>query len=215
MKKILFVLSLVIFSSGFTFAQSSTDYQKGEIFAGFSNGQVDTGVRSSSGNSIRNFFADRADFNGYDVSGVYNVSRHFGIKTDFSGTYKNNSFNSTFQGTTVSGTNSDALYNVLGGVQVKDNTSKGRWKPFAYGMVGVGHARTNVTNVVCSPTANCTTFTNQTLSDTGFAGAFGGGLDVKLNDRFDLRVIQADYNPIWLPGGVTQNARFGFGIVIK
>src|SRR5205807_3306511 len=94
-------------SSVFTLAQS-TDYKKGEFFAGYSNGQVDTGARSNTGNSIRNFFDDRVGFNGFDVSGVYNISRHFGIKGDFSGTYKRENFANSFAGTTVSGTNQHA-----------------------------------------------------------------------------------------------------------
>lgn len=215
MKKILLILSLGIFSSVFVNAQSSTGYNKGELFVGYSNGQVDNGT--GSGNSIRNFFATRVNYNGFNASGVYNISRHLGIKADVSGTYNKDTFTSTFGGATLTATNQNALYNALGGVQVKDNSSSGRFKPFAHGLVGIGHARTNVTNVTCIPTTICTTnnFTSQTLTDTGFAGAFGGGLDVRLTDRLDIRVIQADYNPIWFSGGVTHNARFGFGIVIK
>src|SRR5438552_17945977 len=96
MKKIVFAFSLAILSSVFAFAQSSTDYKKGEFFVGYSNGQVDTGVRSNSGNSIRNFFDDRVSFNGFEASGVYNIARHFGIKGDVSGTYKRENFSNTF-----------------------------------------------------------------------------------------------------------------------
>jgi hypothetical protein len=63
----------------------------------------------------------------------------------------------------------------------------------------------------------------------GFAMAFGGGVDVKLNKRFNLRVVQLDYLPsrfggqaesIFGPAGpvVTSwenNLRVSVGIVLK
>jgi hypothetical protein len=52
-------------------------------------------------------------------------------------------------------------------------------------------------------------------SETGLAGAFGGGLDIKLNDHIDFRLIQVDYNPIKFNGGVQQNVRIGIGFVFK
>jgi hypothetical protein len=51
---------------------------------------------------------------------------------------------------------------------------------------------------------------------------FGGGLDVKVHKRVDVRVFQIDYNPIWFKGNdnleldsrLQNNIRIGFGIVI-
>jgi hypothetical protein len=37
----------------------------------------------------------------------------------------------------------------------------------------------------------------------------------RVNDRFDIRVVQADYNPIKFDAGTEHNFRFGFGVVIK
>jgi len=45
--------------------------------------------------------------------------------------------------------------------------------------------------------------------------AFGGGLDIRLNDRLDIRAVQVDWNPIRSGGVTTNNLRFGVGIVIK
>ena len=51
--------------------------------------------------------------------------------------------------------------------------------------------------------------------------AIGGGVDVKVSKRVDIRLIQVDFNPTYLKdtddfeiGGVQKNWRFGFGIVI-
>jgi hypothetical protein len=51
---------------------------------------------------------------------------------------------------------------------------------------------------------------------------FGGGIDVKVHPRVDLRIIQFDYNPIFyggvesldLPNRTQNNIRIGFGVVI-
>lgn len=49
--------------------------------------------------------------------------------------------------------------------------------------------------------------------DTGLAGAFGGGMDLRLSNRFDIRLIQIDYNPMKLFNGTQHNLRVGIGLV--
>lgn len=214
MKKLLSVFCLTIISSVFAFAQSS-DFKRTEFSVGYSNQQVDTGANSDTGNAARDFFDDRLSFNGFEVSGVYNVSRYVGIKADFSGAYRNRDFNfTTGAGTTAANVNfetKNSLYNALGGVQIKDNSTEARLKPFAHALVGVGHARTKVSNFTSTNTT--TTGIISDFSDTGLAGAFGGGLDVKLSDKIDLRAVQIDYNPIRLNGQTDHNVRFGIGFV--
>lgn len=74
-------------------------------------------------------------------------------------------------------------------------------------------------------------------NETSFAMAFGGGVDIKLNHRFDIRAIQIDWNiinrgdqqtgivlaptpfqtvgsPFVIPGTRQDNLRIGAGIVI-
>jgi hypothetical protein len=220
MSKLFFALFLAVSAIAVS-AQSTDDYTKSEFYIGYSNGQVENG--SSSAGAVSSFFDDRDTFHGFQASGVYNVSRYVGIKADVSGTYKNRDFGGTFTNpltgttTTISGSNNLSLYNVLGGVQIKDNAVDKNVKPFAHAMAGLVHFRTAVKNFTCTPAANCggLTFTDQTFSDNQVGGAFGGGLDVRMNDRIDLRVISADYNPVWTSDGTAHNFRFGFGIVIK
>jgi hypothetical protein len=90
MKKLIFAICLTAAAGVFTFAQSNSDYKKFEVYGGYSNGQVDTGI--DSGNSFRSFFDDRRSFNGFEGSAVYNFSRYFGAKADVSGTYNNTNF---------------------------------------------------------------------------------------------------------------------------
>lgn len=215
MKKTFMAFCLMIAASILAVAQS--DYKKAEFSVGYSNNQVDTGV--DSGNTVQSFFDDRATFHGFDASAVVNVHRYIGIKGNVSGAYRERSVNSpiTVGNTTgnVTFNSNRSLYNFLGGVQIKDNSSDARVKPFAHALVGAGHARYKVNNAVC--TGGITVCPNFIASDseTGLAGAFGGGLDIKVSDRVDIRAIQVDYNPIKFNGGTSNNVRFGIGIVFK
>jgi hypothetical protein len=216
-KRIFAALSIAIISAVAASAQAVVDdYKKGEFFIGYSNGQVDTGL--DSGSSVRDFFRDRASFNGVNVSGVYNVSRYVGIKGDVSATFNGTDFSETFvdpgTGTTFTASfdTTNSLYNVVGGVQVKDNTREGTFKPFAHAMVGLGHVRTKVNDVVCTPVLLCPV-TEDSFSDNGFSGVFGGGIDFRLNNTIQIRAIQVDYNPLWINSQVDHNLRIGAGIV--
>ena len=159
---------------------------------------------------------DRESFHGFNVSGVYNVSRYIGIKGDVSGTYSNRGFSFNVPipeggGGSIAFETKSSLYNFLGGVQVKDNSNSGRLKPFAHALAGTAYSRIKISGLGCSPGIDCTGFEGG--SETNFAGAFGGGLDVRLSRRVQIRLIQVDYNPIWFDGGVQNNIRFGFGLV--
>lgn len=215
MKKLISAFCLTIISSVFAFAQTTDEYKKAEFFVGYSNNQVDTGA--DSGDSVRDFFNDRSSFNGFNVSGVANVTRYVGIKGDVSGTYRNDRFSvPVTTGTTTQNVGfklNSSLYNFLGGVQVKDNASSARLKPFGYALVGAGHGRVKVKDVTCPTGIDCSDFTSD--SETGLAGAFGGGLDIKINDRVDFRAIKVDYNPIKFDSGTQHNVRFGIGFVFK
>lgn len=206
MQKLIYALMFSLTASFFAVAQSG-DYDKTEVFVGYSHGQVDTGIDADDGLfDIR----EREPFHGFNVSGVYNVHRYVGIKGDISGTYNNKNIDIPVPGGNVSFDANSSLYNFLGGVQFKDNASDARFKPFAHALIGAGHGRTKLSSVVC--TVDCSGLSG-TISETGFAGAFGGGLDIKLNDKIDLRAIQVDYNPIKFDNGTQHNVRFGIGLV--
>lgn len=217
MHKVAIAMIFAAISGVAAFAQTaSTDYKKAEVFVGYSNNQVDTGV--SPNDDFSDFVDDRESFHGFNASGVYNFSRYLGAKVDVSGTYNNKNF--AFAVPVTGGTGNvsfdadSSLYNFLGGIQIKDNASTARLKPFAHILAGAGHGRVKVSNVSCDITVDCTGFSG-TTSETGLAGAFGGGLDVKLTDRIDLRAIQVDYNPIKFDNATTHNVRIGIGLVFK
>lgn len=220
-KKALFSISFAILAASAVFAQAQPvdDHKKGEVFVGYSNGQVDTGV--DLGDGVNEFFDERENFNGVNVSGVYNTSRYFGLKGDVSVTFNKNEFNETFtaggSSYTVGFENKNTLWNFVGGAQVKDNSNEGVFKPFAHAMVGVAHARAKVDNFTCTTTAvgGCGDFDpgDDSFSSTGFSGVFGGGIDLRVNNRVQIRAIQFDYNPTRLEGSWQNNLRIGAGIV--
>ncbi len=224
MKKLLIALCLNLIVGSGIFAQTADEYKKNEFFAGFSTQALDRGRYTN--------------INGFEGSYVRNVSRYLGIKGDVSAAYRNEKFNfptlifvgngtintgptGTGTGTTTTTTGSttttavrteikESQYNFLGGVQIRDNKSKARLRPFGHALAGVGHYR----NTYEGSNRLFSNF-NDTFQQTGFAAAIGGGLDVRINDHFDIRAIQADYNPIRFSGYWSNNFRFGFGIVIK
>lgn len=217
MYKFAMAIFFAAFSGVAAFAQTtSTDYKKAEVFVGYSNNQVDTGV--SPNDDFSDLVDDRESFHGFNVSGVYNFSRYLGVKADVSGTYNKKEYDFAVPVTggtgNVSFDTDSSLYNFLGGIQIKDNASTSRLEPFAHILAGAGHGRVKVNNVNCDITVDCTGFSG-TSSETGLAGAFGGGLDIKLTDRIDLRAIQIDYNPIRFDNATTHNVRFGIGLVFK
>ena len=196
------------------------DYRRFEFYGGYSHNRVDVGPVEDfePGDDLEfdDIFDEREGFNGFNLSAVGNFHRYWGAKFDYS--YHQKSFDSGF------GDNATVrLHNILGGIQFKDNsTDAGTLKPFAHALVGVGRTA-----------ADLSEFDDDLFDfdDAGFAAAFGGGLDVRLSDRVDLRVIQIDYNPmkfdfsdfgvVGIPGTPAptsekrwlHNFRIGIGIV--
>jgi len=208
--KTIMIGTIIIACASIAAAQS--DYKKFEFFAGYSHNRIDIGLGDNDPD-VGDIFDEREGFHGFEVSATGNFTRYLGIKGDFSGHFKN----TTLPVPNLPGGSVDLdsrLFNFLGGVQIKDNSNEGTFKPFAHALVGVAHARAevDVNNIVCvaiTPSP-CTGITE---SETGFAGAFGGGIDIKASDRVSIRAIQIDYNPTRLFDSTQHNFRFGVGIV--
>ena len=215
MSKLLLAVLISVAMTLVVAGQDSDDYKKGEFFIGYSNGQIDTGI----GDIDDDFgldLGDRESFHGFNTSGVFNVNRYVGLKVDLSGAYKNRGFAFNVP-TPGGGTGSiafetkNSLYNFLGGVQIKDNSRSGTVKPFAHALFGAAYARTKISGLGCSVGIDCTGI--ESGSETQWAGAFGGGLDLRLSNRVQIRLVQVDYNPVFFEGGPQNNLRFGFGLV--
>ena len=203
MFKTTLIATLVLACASIATAQS--DYEKFEFFGGYSHNRIDTGV---------DLIDEREGFHGFETSVTGNLSRYFGLKADFSGHFKSRTF-------PVAPVNNaidvdSRVFNFLGGIQIKDNATEGTFKPFAHALVGAAHARNrvNFSNDFCIAITPSPCPADFTDSETGFAGAFGGGIDIRLNNRVDIRAIQVDYNPTRLFDSTQHNFRIGVGIVI-
>jgi hypothetical protein len=204
-KTILIVITIVACAS--LAAAQSDDYKKFELFAGYSYHAIQNDLDED------DVIRDPEQFHGFNTSITGNVSRYFGLKFDFSGHFKSRPlpFGPLANGIDVN----SRRYNFLAGVQVKDNSSERAFKPFVHALVGVAHIRNRVTinNDLCIAIFPNPCAADFTEKETGFSGAFGGGIDIRASNRIDIRVIQIDYNPTGLFGTTQHNLRFGIGIV--
>ena len=208
-------LTLSLLTVAFVVALSQTasaqDFSTVEVFGGFSHNRVDTGLADADldddpgfdDDDFDDIFDQREGFNGFNVSVTGNFSRYVGAKFDVSGHYRSDDI---FVGPFADRVDS-SLYNFLGGVQIKDNsTSNGRLRPFGHLLVGAAVAKTEFESLEQLGF-------DDDFNETGLAGAIGGGLDINASERIDIRVFQIDYNPTRLFDSWQHNFRIGIGIV--
>lgn len=214
--KVLFALSLIVFSA-IAIAAQSEEYQKSEFFVGYSysNPEVNFGVGPVAAVGV---YRTRIGHNGFNGSAVVNVHRYVGIKGDVSGAYKSGRFAfnvpsgiQSMPVVTVAFNGKSSVHNFLGGMQIKDNSVGGRLKPFAHALIGVARRSSTIPGggFTCVGIIPCPGSTKE----TALAGAFGGGLDVRLKKRFGIRLFQVDYNPIKYDAGVDHSMRLGVGLI--
>lgn len=139
-------------------------------------------------------FVERESLNApaFIVSAAGNVSKNFGIVAEVNGNYGDVTIPN--QGPTREfATNT---YNFLFGPRF---TARRTGKNF-FGHVLIGAARTSVDGFD---------------SETDFAMAVGGGLDINASKEIAVRLVQADYLPIFASGETAHNYRISFGIVFR
>ena len=198
-----------------TVAQSgnSDDFKPFEIYIGYSFAKSRFGKYEKNPAlnipALGNTFKRSEAFNGFEIAGVYNFSRYLGAKADFSlhenrGGRRGRLRNTNFEV-------KERLTTFMAGIQVKDNSSESenRFRPFAHALFGVANASSQLKGNTCTAAFGTPCPRDLTRGKTGFAGAVGGGLDIKLNNSITLRVVQVDY----LYGRTAKGLRLGAGIV--
>ena len=187
-------------------ASAQTSYPSVEVSGGYSymNAKV----------------VDRDSLHGWGAGIAGNLSANWGFAAEFSGHYGNvKTPNSTFEfpplpPITLPGIKlSTSKYLFLFGPRFSVRGDK--LTGFAH--VLVGGAKTNLKSsfrdvgIIGFPL----NVPSSTASETGFAMAIGGGVDVNVGKNFALRVLQVDYVPERLGGQWQHNVRAQFGIVFK
>jgi opacity protein-like surface antigen len=228
MRKAFFLFLLVVVCTPAALAQTA---QTGtEVFVGYSNLQAE-GVPSQELNQNNSFddrvFGERTGLHGVNAEVTQYITERFGITGDFS--LNQRSRDITF--TTGTGNIDTRVINIMGGPQVRF-PNQTRVTPFMRALFGVANTRFEAQE---NTTVTGGTVSNSfTTNATDFAMALGGGLDVRLNNRIGLRVLQVDYNPVFLrdrsinvlgaAGALTpqtlesnrqDNIRLSFGVTFK
>jgi len=207
MTRFFLLLLIALICAPAALAQNS-DYSYYEFYVGYAHERANNNADRIDKNGTATFngkpvdFASRREaYNGFNVEFNQNVTRHIGIVTSFSGTYATNTYVDRNSGRSFEAR--VQRYDLLAGPRY--NWRPDGVVPFAHALFGVSHMRASFDD----PLLSCR------KSDTAFAMAFGGGLDVHAGEDIDIRVIQFDYLPTFFNGKRQDNFRAGAGIKIK
>jgi len=125
------------------------------------------------GYSYMNFgtesISDRLNLNGWEASAAFNLNRWVGVEADFSGHYKGNCWGAP--GVTCK------HLSFMGGPRF--TYRQGRVTAFAHGLFGGDNGSLS--------------YSGFSTSDTPFALAAGGGMDIALTNHISIRAVQVDY----------------------
>ena len=209
MRRLVFLAIFVVACASMAAAQN--DYNKVEVYGGYSHNRIDTGIGDNDP-ELSDIVDEREGFHGFNAAVTGNVNRYFGLKFDVSGHFKKKTFPI---GPASLELDSD-VWQFMGGVQLKDNSTETTFKPFAHALFGVARANNEgrFSNNICAAVFPSPCPSDFDENDTGWAGAFGGGVDIRAGKRIDIRVIQFDYNPTRVFDSTQHNFRVGAGIVI-
>jgi opacity protein-like surface antigen len=189
---------VLFFACGVPFVYGQSEIARHEVSATFSISGIDT--RGAFNND-----KSRDALYGFNLQGAHNLNRFFGLQGDFS--YFRRSFNTGVGNADLT----SHLSQIMGGIKVQDNSNTTRFKPFAQALVGIAHA-TNFPRVLRDDSQGKLV---NARNDTGVAFGLGGGLDVRLMRKLDIRAFQIDYNPAHLNGDTFHNLRLGIGLKFR
>lgn len=231
MKRLLSLAAVALICASTSFAQSN-DYRKWEFFGGYSALSFDNLGGDTDNAAVNDVLGEKNTLRGFNLAITRNFDRYFGVKFDYSLHLREDNFSRP----AGSGTVDSTVQNFLGGIQIKNNEEDGpTFKPFAHALFGLATQKVDIDSPDLPAVLGISDFS---VNETSFAMAFGGGVDIKLNKRFDVRIIQLDWNmifrgdqqtgivlvptpfqtvgsPFVIPGKTQHNFRIGAGIVIR
>src|ERR1700749_1432295 len=189
MRRFLALGAFLLFCAPHVMAQSD-EYRKWEFFGGYSAMNFDN-IGGNTGNpNVDAVFDEKNPLRGFELSLTRNVHRYVGVKFDYSLHLREDNFSRP----AGSGTVDTTVQNFLGGVQFKNNDKEGRrFKPFPHALAGIAVQKEDVDSPNLPAVFGISDFH---VNETSFAMAFGGGIDIKLNDRIVVRAGQIDLNII-------------------
>ena len=126
-------------------------------------------------------------FKGFTGQGTVNFSRNFGVTAQVDGNFRNAADLSSFSILGISPSATEHLYDFLAGPTATARFGKN--SVFAHALFGVAHSSLNAgigLPIIGGLSTGVT-------SASGFAMAFGGGVDIGLTRHVALRAAQIDY----------------------
>jgi opacity protein-like surface antigen len=211
MRKLLVLFAIVLVCAPAGFAQS--DYSNWEFFIGYAHERANNGADrldirgraiNPNGSTRRvDFVSERIPYNGVTTELVANVTPHIGLVTNFAATFANTDFIDALSGQSFRARVS--RYTLLFGPRYNWRNSS-PFIPYAHALFGVARYQAKFRD---------NDFTCPDTSDTAFAMALGGGLDIRAGNHIDVRPIQVDYLPVFFSHKREDGLRFSAGIKIK
>jgi opacity protein-like surface antigen len=169
------------------------DTREWEFFAGYSLQHSHVREYFKSTPSIYSVKNLQENLNGWNVSVTENLNKWFGGTFDASGHYKT---------PVLSGSsNREQMHTFMYGPRISLHTA--HIVPFGHALFGAA-----ISSVKVQPTG-------PHASETSFAVAAGGGVDLNLSDSVAVRLIQADYLHADALGSSQNNYRAAAGIVFR
>ncbi len=222
MRRLFFLaLAAMVFSLFTMSAMGQDERNKAEFFAGYSYLNSDIGFDEDiDAEGVSSDFDDRLGMHGFEAAITGNFHRYVGAKFDFSMHTKTKTFSELIksEGGTYDYRLKLRTNQFLGGLQFKDNKKEGgRFRPFAHVLAGVANQKITFSDSI--PVEG--SISGDSISKNSFAMVFGGGVDVHVGKRVDIRLFQIDFNPIFMKadsdldiGSHTQkNFRISAGVV--
>lgn len=179
------------------------------------------------GANFEKLLCNRNAFHGFDVDGTYIVSRYLGVTADVTWQRHADTYVDNFgPGGVQTSANTETKFGLFAGVQLKDHGGSAAVKPFAHALAGVVHEK--LSGLDTNPSEGNTTYSDQ---PTSLGLKVGGGVDVRVSNHIDVRVIEVDYAPIFardrdltiappdfgihVIGRRSDNVSLSFGVVLR
>ena len=211
MRRILYAAVAIFLLAGVVAAQ---DFPKVEVFGGYSIARLgfpdDITGALDLGATLSNVETHRFLKKGFDASLTYNATSVFGIEADFR--YNSGdilSANFTVEGVSATGKAKISDFAFMAGPRFAARKNEAV-TPFAHALFGVDRGKLSGSGSALGQTINV-----DAGSDTGFAMALGGGVDVKVHKNMAIRLIQADYYLTKHEGESWNNMALAFGVVFR
>jgi opacity protein-like surface antigen len=164
------------------------------------------------------------NLNGWQVSVAGNINDWFGVVAELSGHYGSRHSRSISSFPGFPGLPDPPIFNARTDSESSFHTflfgprfsyrKNARVTPFAHALVGASRVQEELTTTISFSDMN-ESFNHFSFSDTNFAVALGGGIDLNLSKGFGLRLVQADYLPVRRSGFTQDNARISTGLVFR